>query len=130
MPAAQPEIAVAFIVREKFAWALASLKRLYALAGAPFTLYLVDGGYPPAVRAGLEAFLADKTNVVRIEVGRFLFPGEALNLVIERMRKCIYHFLICTTLYRLCTSIYDDSTDEARSGLRSVTSGDGNRRWC
>lgn len=84
MSATRPEAAVAFVTREKFAWALASLKRLYALAGAPFTLYLVDGVYPPAVRAGLEAFLADKPNVVRIDAGRFLYPSEALNLVVER----------------------------------------------
>lgn len=87
MPAACPEAAVAFITREKFAWALASLKRLYALGGAPFTLYLVDGVYPPAVRAGLEVFLSDKPNVVRIDAGRFLYPGEALNLVIERLAE-------------------------------------------
>ena len=87
MPATRPEAAVAFITREKFAWALASLKRLYALAGAPFTLYLVDGVYPPAVRAGLEAFLADKPNVVRIDARRFLYPGEALNLVVEQLAE-------------------------------------------
>ena len=56
--ASSPEIAVAFVIREKFACALASLRRLYALAGAPFTLYLVDGVYPREVRDEIERFLA------------------------------------------------------------------------
>src|SRR3954469_25108584 len=77
-------VAVAFIIREKFAWSLASLRRLYALAGTPFTLYFVDGRYPTPVREGLEAFLAGKDNVVRIDAGRFLYPNEAFNLVLER----------------------------------------------
>ena len=81
------EIAVAFVVREKFSWALASLRRLYAIAGAPFTLYFVEGFYPPAVLAEIDAFLAGKDNVVRIQAGRFLYPNEALNLVIERFTE-------------------------------------------
>ena len=48
MPAPQPEVAVAFVIREKFAYALASLQRLYRFADAPFRLYFVDGGYPGA----------------------------------------------------------------------------------
>jgi GT2 family glycosyltransferase len=87
------EIAVAFVIREKFSWALASLRRLYALAGAPFTLYFVDSVYPSAVRAALEEFLAGKDNVVRIEAGRFLYSSEALNLVIERIAEP-YLFLL------------------------------------
>jgi GT2 family glycosyltransferase len=82
-----PETAVAFVIREKFAWSLASLERLYALAGAPFTLYIVDGVYPPAIRAGLENFLADKPNVVWIDADRYLYSSEALNLVVERMTE-------------------------------------------
>jgi len=88
-----PEIAVAFVIREKFAWALASLQRLYALAGAPFRLYFVDGGYPPEVRAALDGFLADKTNVVRIMARRFLFPAEAWNLALARVAEP-YVFLL------------------------------------
>jgi hypothetical protein len=86
MPRPEPlsDIAVAFIVREKFSWALASLRRLYALAGAPFTLYLVDSVYPARVRAEIDAFLADQTNVVRVEAGRFLFANEAISLVLRR----------------------------------------------
>lgn len=87
MSVAPTETAVAFVVREKFSWALASLRRLYAIAGAPFTLYLVDSVYPPEVRAELDAYLADKNNVVRIDVDRFLYPVEALNLVIERLAE-------------------------------------------
>lgn len=93
MFATRPETAVAFVIREKFSWALASLRRLYALAGAPFTLYLVDGVYPDAVRAALEEFLAGKDNVVRIEAGRFLYPSEALNAVVERISER-YLFLL------------------------------------
>jgi GT2 family glycosyltransferase len=87
------EIAVAFVIREKFAWALASLQRLYALAGVPFRLYFVDGGYPREVRAALDAFLADKTNVVRIGARRFLYPGEAWNLALARVAEP-YVFLL------------------------------------
>ena len=78
----QPEVAVAFTIRHKFIWTLASLRRLYALAGAPFRLYLVDGVYPREVRSELDAFLADKTNVVRLAARRFLYPNEALNLAL------------------------------------------------
>ncbi len=83
----RPELAVAFVIREKFSWSLASLKRLYALAGTPFTLYFVDARYPAPVRAELEAFLAGKENVVRIEVPRFLYPSEALNLVVQHAEE-------------------------------------------
>jgi GT2 family glycosyltransferase len=81
------EVAVAFVAREKFAWSLASLRRLYALAGVPFRLYFVDGGYPPEVRPALDAFLADKSNVVRIAARRFLYPSEALNLALAGMAE-------------------------------------------
>ncbi len=77
-----PEVAVAFVIREKFAWTLASLRRLYALAGVPFRLYFVDGGYPREVRAALDAFLADKPNVVRLGAPRFLYSSESLNLAL------------------------------------------------
>lgn len=87
-----PDVAVAFVIREKFSWALASLKRLYALAGAPFTLYFVDGVYPQSVRAEIDAFLGVKDNVVRLEAERFLYPSEALNLVVERLRE--HHVLL------------------------------------
>lgn len=80
-------LAVAFVAREKFSWSLASLRRLYALAGTPFTLYFVDGRYPHEARPGLERFLADKDNVVRVEADRFLYPNEALNLVLERAQE-------------------------------------------
>jgi hypothetical protein len=87
------EVAVAFVVREKFAWALASLQRLYALAGVPFRLYFVDGGYPREVRAALDEFLADKTNVVRITARRFLYPAEAWNLALAGVTEP-YVFLL------------------------------------
>src|SRR4051794_34941306 len=80
-------VAVAFIIREKFAWSLASLKRLYALAGTPFTLYFVDGRYPAEVRPEIDAFLSDKDNVVRVAAERFLYPNEALNLVVGRAEE-------------------------------------------
>lgn len=113
MSAARIDTAIAFVIREKFSWALASLRRLYAFAGAPFALYFVDSVYPPAVRAELDAFLADKDNVIRIEAERFLYPSEALNLVIERLaepflwlvqndvlvgRDCLGHLLETTRL--------------------------------
>ncbi len=91
--ASRPQTAVAFIVRDKFAWALASLRRLYALAGEPFTLYFVDGVYPRETRAGLERFLADKPNVVWIQAHRFLYSNEALNLVAGRIAEP-YLFLL------------------------------------
>jgi len=83
----QPEVAVAFLPREKFSWALASLKRLYALAGTPFRLYVVDTGYPPQVRAGIQEFLADKGDVTWIPTERFLYPSEAFNLAVEIARE-------------------------------------------
>jgi hypothetical protein len=79
--------AIAFTVREKFGWALASLRRIYAHFEVPFTLYFVDCGYPAMVRAEIEGFLADKSNVVRIDSGRFLLPSESLNLVVPRITE-------------------------------------------
>jgi GT2 family glycosyltransferase len=93
MPAPRTETAVAFTVREKFSWTLASLKRLYAFAGAPFTLYIVDGYYPAPVQAELDAFLAGRENVVRITAERYLYPSEALNAVVERISEP-YLFLV------------------------------------
>jgi len=93
VPSPQAEVGVAFVVREKFAWTLASLQRLYALAGAPFRLYFVDGGYPREVRAALDAFLAGKDNVVRLSAPRFLYPSEALNLALASITEP-YVFLL------------------------------------
>jgi GT2 family glycosyltransferase len=91
---AQPfEVAVAFVIREKFAWALASLERLYALAEVPFRLYFVDGGYPREVRAALDGFLAGKSNVVRLAARRFLYPSEAWNLALASIAEP-YVFLL------------------------------------
>src|ERR1700741_2784090 len=89
----QPEVAVAFPSRHKFIWTLPSLQRLYALAGVPFRLYLVDGVYPREVRSALDAFLADKTNVVRLKARRFLYPNEALNLALRSITEP-YVFLL------------------------------------
>jgi GT2 family glycosyltransferase len=82
-----PRIGIAFTIREKFGWALAGLRRLYAYAGEPFTLYLVDSVYPAEIRAELLAFLQDKPNVEVIEPGRYLYPNEALNEVIARLKE-------------------------------------------
>lgn len=91
--AVQPQVAVVFVIREKFAWSLASLQRLYAFAGTPFRLYFVDGGYPREVRAALDAFLADKANVVRLSSPRFLYPSEAVNLALAGITEP-YVFLL------------------------------------
>jgi hypothetical protein len=89
----QPEVAVAFTIRHKFKWTLASLQRLYALAGVPFRLYVVDAVYPPEVRSAIDEFLADKTNVVRLTVRRFLYPNESLNLALSGISER-YVFLL------------------------------------
>ncbi len=93
VPSQQPEVAVVFHARHRFAWTLAALRRLYALAGAAFRLYLVDGVYPREVRAELDPFLADKSDVVRIAARRFLYPNEALNLALARLTEP-YVFLL------------------------------------
>jgi hypothetical protein len=93
VPAQQPEVAVVFHIRHRFAWTIATLQRLYALSGAGFRLYLIDGVYPQEVREALDAFLADKTNVVRIAARRFLYPNEALNLALARVTEP-YAFLL------------------------------------
>jgi len=93
VPSQQPQVAVVFHIRHRFAWTLAALQRLYALAGAAFRLYLVDGVYPQELRAALDAFLADKTDVVRIPARRFLYPNEALNLALARITEP-YAFLL------------------------------------
>ncbi len=80
----RPDIAVAFIIREKFGWTLESLRRLYANCPEPFTIYIVDCGYPPEIRAGMEAFLESRAHVEWIDADRFLYPNEALNLVTAR----------------------------------------------
>jgi len=78
------ELAVAFVIREKLSWALPALRRLYSMAGTSFRLYFVDSRYPAAARPELDAFLSAQDNVVRIAAERFLYPNEALNLVLER----------------------------------------------
>ena len=85
----EPEepVAVAFVIREKFSVSLASLRRLYALAGASFTLYFVDSRYPAQVRPAIDDFLRDKPNVVRLQAERFLYPNEALNLALGAARE-------------------------------------------
>ena len=84
---AAPRVAVAFTIREKFSYALASLHRLYELAELPFTLYFVDGRYPAPMLQVIEDFLADKPNVVWVGAGRFLYPSEALSLAVARARE-------------------------------------------
>lgn len=81
------KIGVAFTVREKFGWALAALQRLYRHAEVPFTLYFVDCGYPAAVIQEIDRFLADKDNVVRLRIPNFVWPSEALNLVVPRLAE-------------------------------------------
>jgi hypothetical protein len=87
MATRQPEVAVAFTIRHRFSWTMATLRRLYAHAEVPFRLYCVDGGYPPAARQQLESFLADKDNVVWLAAPRFIYPNEALNLALSRVAE-------------------------------------------
>ncbi len=84
---ARPSVGIAFIVREKFGWALAALRRIYQLVDTPFTLYFVDCGYPIIVRREIDAFLAGRTNKVHIAAERFLYPNESLNLIIPRLQE-------------------------------------------
>jgi hypothetical protein len=84
---AAAQVAIAFPVREKFGWALAALRRIYAYTEVPFRLYFIDCGYPAAVRAEIDAFLAGRGNVVGIRASRFLFPNEAVNEAIARMEE-------------------------------------------
>ncbi len=86
-PKPTPSIAVAFIVREKFGWALPALKRLYRYVAQPFQLFLVDCGYPPKIRAEIDDFLQTKANVQVLESFRYLYPNEALNLVIAQVKE-------------------------------------------
>ena len=83
----RPSVGIAFIVREKFGWALAALRRIYQFVDTPFTLYFVDCGYPIAVRREIDAFLAGRANVVHIAAELFLYPNESLNLVIPRVQE-------------------------------------------
>lgn len=80
-------VGIAFIVREKFGWALAGLKRIYRFIDTPFTLHFIDCGYPSIVRKEIDAFLADQTNVVYVAAERFLLPNESLNLVIPWLQE-------------------------------------------
>jgi GT2 family glycosyltransferase len=81
------DVAVAFASWGTFSSALTALQRLYALACAPFTLYVVDSGWPAPVQQVLDEFLQTKDNVVRIGADRFLYPSEALNLIAGRVRE-------------------------------------------
>ncbi|CAG0988654.1 hypothetical protein BURK1_02148 [Burkholderiales bacterium] len=83
----EPQVAVAFVVREKFGWALASLVRIYRFADVAFRLYFVDCGYPKPVVAEIDRFLADKDNVVRLVSPAFLLPNESLNLLLPRVTE-------------------------------------------
>ena len=87
MSRSTPEIAIAFVVREKFGWALPSLQRLYRHIEQEFTLYFVDCGYPAEVRRQIDDFLRDKDNVGEIRATRFLLPNESLNLVIDQAKE-------------------------------------------
>jgi hypothetical protein len=81
------KVGIAFTIREKFSWALESLKRLYRHTDTPFTLYVVDSIYPAPVRDDLTRFLADKENVVWIPSDRFLYPNQALNEAVARLKE-------------------------------------------
>jgi hypothetical protein len=76
IPQMTARIGIAFTVREKFGWALVALQRLYRHAEVPFTLYFVDCGYPAAVIAEIDRFLADKGNVVRVRVPNSFGPAR------------------------------------------------------
>jgi GT2 family glycosyltransferase len=52
--AAKPRVTVVVLPRESFAHALRSLESLYDCPGIDFNLIYLDGGSPPALRAGLE----------------------------------------------------------------------------
>jgi hypothetical protein len=81
-----PKLAVAFVVREKFGWALAALRRLYAHTAEPFRLYFVDPGYPPQVLKEIDALLAGR-DVVRIKLPGFALPNEQINAVLPRVSE-------------------------------------------
>ena len=91
-------LGIAFVVREKFGWALPALRRLYAHSGEPFTLYLVDPGYPAPVMAEIDAYLAGRAGVVRIPVPRFSFPNEQFNAVLRVAREPWLAFMKNDTL--------------------------------
>lgn len=73
---AKPSVAVAFIPRERFAMAAASLLRLYQNTSLPFRLYLLDCGTPEKYRKEIDAVLAGKDNVERIVRSELLLPNE------------------------------------------------------
>src|SRR5215204_4545056 len=79
-------LAIAFVVREKFGWALPALRRLYAHTGEPFRLYFVDPGYPPQVREEIDRFLAGR-DVVHIRLPGFAYPNEQINAVLPRITE-------------------------------------------
>lgn len=82
-----PELAIGFIVREKFSAALESLNRIYRFTDIPFKLYFVNTGYPPAILQELQAFLQDKEHVLTLNYDRFLLPNESLNEIIQHLTE-------------------------------------------
>jgi hypothetical protein len=81
-----PRLGIAFVVREKFGWALPALRRLYAYTGEPFRLYFIDPGYPSQVRAEVDRFLEGR-DVVRIRVTDFALPNEQINAALPRVTE-------------------------------------------
>ena len=106
MSSSTPEIAIAFVVREKFGWALPSLQRLYRYIDQEFTLYFVDCGYPAAVRRQIGDFFRDKNNVVEIRATRYLLPNESLKSIFASFRTtCSLSHASWTSFCRLSKSV-------------------------
>jgi hypothetical protein len=82
-----PDLAVVLVIREKFGWTLECLRRICAETEPAFALYIVDCGYPPPVRAAMEAFLEGRPRVTWIHSPRPLAPGESLNGALASVRE-------------------------------------------
>jgi len=77
------ELAVAFVVREKFSVAHESLMSVLAAVPAEAAIFVVDTGYPAGVRADIADLLQQHPANTILPSEEYILPNAAFNRVVE-----------------------------------------------
>jgi GT2 family glycosyltransferase len=80
-----PRTTVCAVPRERFTYAVPSLRSILAASPPPHRLVYVDGGSPEPVRAELER-LAAEHDFTLVRTDHYLTPNEARNLALRHVR--------------------------------------------
>ncbi|GAB4187209.1 MAG: glycosyltransferase [Coleofasciculaceae cyanobacterium] len=81
----EPQVTIVVVPRERFSCSRESLESIYEHTTIPFNLIYVDGNSPPKVRLYLEE-QAQKTNVQLVRTDYYLYPNQARNLGLARVK--------------------------------------------